>query len=185
MTANALDAMDATRTGFVSGGGVWLNPVEMPLAFSGAVPATTVAGAVSAGRLGSGATPTTIAPASQGLPVLMNVNPATNALPLSGAVVEVGSGATRERIHITATVFAGSAYLAFDGSLQSAHAVGESVVLRGPSYLTGRGKSGTPSGFGNADLYVAPDGVHPTADGHRAIAQVQATLLRNHLGALE
>lgn len=185
LTAQGLDAMDATRDGFIAGGGVWLNPIEMPVTFDGAVPATTVAFATAAGRPGCGANPATITPASQGITGQTTISPATNALPFAGGVVEIGTGATRERIHVTTFAqTSGVIAYGFDGTARYAHAVGEPMVMKGPSFLTGQGKAGTPTGFGNADLFISADGVHPTPEGHRAIAHVQATMLRQYLGAL-
>ena len=184
MTAAALDGMDATRDGFLAGGGVWLNPIEMPLGFSGPAPASTVFAAVPAGRAGNGGTPATVNVTNSGIPANTAVSPATTNLPFAGAVVEVGTGAVRERFHVTAIGQTSVIYYGFDGTLQYAHAVGEPMTMKGPSYLTGKGKVGTVTGFGNADLFVSADGVHPSPDGHRALAQVQATMLRNYLGAL-
>lgn len=65
-----------------------------------------------------------------------------------------------------------------------AHSAGEPMVMKGPSYLTGQGRVGATTGFGNADLFVGADNVHPTSDGQRAIARVQATLLRQTLATM-
>lgn len=37
--------------------------------------------------------------------------------------------------------------------------------------IYGTGKVGTPTGDGNADYYLASDGIHPTLEGHKAIAR--------------
>lgn len=39
------------------------------------------------------------------------------------------------------------------------------------SWITGSGNIGAPAGNGNADIYVSPDGVHPSAAGHLYRAQ--------------
>jgi len=67
---------------------------------------------------------------------------------------------------------------------RNAHSVGEPMTMKGPSYLTGRGNAGVPTGFGNADVYVSADTVHPTPAGARAKARAQGGLIRNYLASL-
>lgn len=183
MTSAWLDTMDATRIGFTSAGGVWLNPIEMPIGFSGPVPASTVNAAHAAGRAGNAGTPATVSGLTG---VQANTNTAgTTNLPFGGQVIEIGTGATRERINVTSTAVSGGKIMyGFDGVLQYAHAAGEPMTMVGPSYLTGRGRLGATTGFGNSDIYVSADSVHPSPDGHRALAMAQATLLRNYLTSL-
>lgn len=181
--SNALDIMDATRAGFIAGGGVWLNPVEMPLSWSGTVPQTTVRLSHSAGRTMSTGAPHDVGNASTGLRcygALGNGN-----LPV-GHTIEIGTGAVRERKVVNGRTQIGADDLCYsgEGTLRYAHAANETVRAVGPSYLTGSGKVGTTTGWGNADTLVSSDGVHPSAEGHRMLAYVQANLLRNYLASL-
>ena len=57
-----------------------------------------------------------------------------------------------------------------------------------PNIWSGTGKVGTPAGNGNADYYVSPDAVHPSADGaegggHRWLGMHLARLIKPHLSA--
>lgn len=54
------------------------------------------------------------------------------------------------------------------------------VLARG--VFNGTGRSGTPLNDGNADIYRAPDGTHPTSAGHWMIANQLAALLSPALG---
>jgi hypothetical protein len=57
-----------------------------------------------------------------------------------------------------------------DGTFLSAHAAGATFTQKGNSFWTGTGKVGSPSGFGNSDLFVGADGTHPSPAGHVALA---------------
>ncbi|MDE2595390.1 MAG: SGNH/GDSL hydrolase family protein [Sphingomonadales bacterium] len=182
MNSAALDVMDATRSGFTAAGGIWLNPVQLPFGFNGPTAATLLSGAHAAGRPGNSGVPTAVA-AGQGILVDAVVGGSANIR--VGATVEIGSGATRERVHLTSfTQASPKALYGFDGALRYAHASGEPVVEVGPSYMTGRGKAGTPTGWGTADLFVSSDGTHPTPEGQRALGMLLAQLVRSHIAGL-
>ena len=169
-SSNKLANNDAMKTAIQSVAGVWVNPLELPLTFatSSTPPKGVLRGAHAANL--SGAT---------GLTVYGFV--LTGGYPQLGGTIEIGSGSTRERVQVKSGAFAGSDSgryfftVTFDGALQYAHADGETWKQVGSSYLTGKGKVGATTGFGNADLYVSSDGVHPSDVGHIGLAENLAT----------
>jgi hypothetical protein len=186
MTSGALDVMDATKAGFTAAGGVWLNPIEMPLAYiGGTLPSTTLAQAHAAGRVGASPNSAPFAGGSNtsALGLYCNATSSAGVNLRVGSTVELGSGATRERVVITGLkqISGSGVSYAFDGTLQYAHSSGETVREVGPSYLTGRGYGGATTGWGNADLLVSSDHTHPTQAGDEALGMVTAQLVRNYL----
>jgi lysophospholipase L1-like esterase len=189
MSAGALAIMAAVEAGFVAAGGVWLNPIEMPLVYVGGVlPSSTLAAAHAAGKVGANPDSAPFAggsnTASQGLYCNATVSQGVNLR--VGSTVEIGSGPTCERVVITGLkqITGTTLSYAFDGTLRYAHASGETVREVGPSYLTGRGKAGATTGWGNADELVTTDGTHPSPAGHEALGLIIAGLLRDCLSAL-
>ncbi|MEY2854648.1 MAG: hypothetical protein RL030_1780 [Pseudomonadota bacterium] len=61
--------------------------------------------------------------------------------------------------------------------LQIAQASGATLTQCGPTYLTGNGRVGATVGWGNADLAVYTDAVHPSQAGHQLKGRVCAELL--------
>jgi lysophospholipase L1-like esterase len=180
--AAALDVLDAIRSGMESGGGTFLSPVELPLAFGGQPigAQASIFYPVTAGRPGNDGTP-----ASVSYPNGFTCATATNT-PLAnlrvGSVVEIGSGATRERVAITCVGYVnGRLIYGFDGAMRYAHAAGEPVREVGPCFVTGQGSTVAPSGWGNAGRFVGWDGFHYNAEGNRALGAVNAALLRYHM----
>ncbi|WP_164931238.1 SGNH/GDSL hydrolase family protein [Erythrobacter sp. HKB08] len=176
------DVLDAAKAAFTEAGGAWMSLLEMPMEFSG--PAVGNAGMLmdnlAAGRAGNTGTPTAV-DASAGFRVnTSSSTPDTNLR--IGATVEIGSGATRERVVVTAVGLSGGKQIyGFDGALRYAHAAGEPVREVGPAYITGRGTSVAPSGWGTGDIYVGDDGYHPNDHGHRMIGMLNASMLKRHL----
>lgn len=183
MTANALDVMDETRSGILAAGGVWLNPMEMPVSFPTVVPNAVLSTSHAAGRVGANpnAAPYDVANSSTGISVVGTAGIAGH-LPV-GATLEIGSGATRERVVVNGrTQINGTTYsYSFQGTLRYTNAAGAPVKVVGPAYLTGTGYVGATTGWGNADTLVSSDNVHPSVAGHRVLAGIQASLLRNYL----
>lgn len=178
MPASALNVMDATRDGITAGGGIWLNPIEMPISFTGDQPVSTVTATMTAGRAGNGGDPLTASTAA-GVRIAHVAGSAN--VPEYGQVLEIGTGATRERILPTSQATGGGYFAAnYDGTLQYTHAAGEPVKLVGPSYMTGHGYVGATTGYGNSDTFVTTDGVHPAAAGRIALARVWAHLLTGY-----
>ena len=170
----------------LSAGGVWLNPIEMPLAYiGGVVPSATLAGAHAAGRVGASPNSAPFAGGSNtsSLGLWCNATVSQGVNLRVGSTVEIGSGAVRERVVITGLkqINGTTVSYAFDGTLQYAHASGETVREVGPSYLTGRGYSGAATGWGNADLLVSSDHTHPSQAGDEALGMAMAALLRDYL----
>lgn len=62
-------------------------------------------------------------------------------------------------------------------TLANAHAAGDTVLVVGPSAITGTGKQGTTTGNGNADRYTGSDGTHPTSPGHVFLGKRVAQIL--------
>lgn len=180
--SHALDVLAAIRNGLESAGAAWLSPVELPLAFGGTPVGAnaTLFYAVSAGQAGNDGTP-----ASVSYPRGFTCATATNT-PLAnlrvGSVVEIGTGATRERVAITCTGYVnGRLVYGFDGTMRYAHAAGTPVREVGPCFVTGQGTSVNQRGWGSADRYIGSDGFHYNAEGNRALGAVNAALLRHHL----
>jgi len=46
-------------------------------------------------------------------------------------------------------------------------------------WVTGTGNSASPNGTGNQDLFVGSDGIHPTIEGYRNLAERAAQALRS------
>lgn len=174
LPAATLDLYDAIAAGWSSAGGIWASPMQMPL--KGVLANSILPYPIPSGFPGNTGVKTA---AGQTAGLMVNA-------PLRiGTTVEVGSGAVRERMHLTGfAVASGKPVYAFDGAFQYAHAAGEAVTEVGPAYLTGRGNAGAVTNWGNADLYVSSDAVHPTSAGQIAIGQINARLVRSALAAL-
>lgn len=67
-----------------------------------------------------------------------------------------------------------------DSPISTAHTSGQAITQCGPSLWQGNGRVGTTTGYGNADILVSSDGVHPTQAGHDAIAYALASELINY-----
>ncbi|MHA6332157.1 SGNH/GDSL hydrolase family protein [Qipengyuania sp. CAU 1752] len=177
-----LDLMEAIRRGIESAGGHYISPVEMPFAFGGQPVGITGAllSAVSAGTPGNDGTPDVIS-----YPNGFYCDTSTSD-PLSylrvGSTVEIGTGATRERVVITSTsqAYANTVY-GFDGTMRYYHAIGEPVREVSRCAITGQGTSVNPTGWGTTDRYVGADGFHYGPEGHRALGAINASLLRHLL----
>lgn len=180
--AQALDVMDAIRSGLEGEGAGYISPLELPLSFGGqqiGIEAALYA-PVTAGQAGNEGTPTSVS-YPNGFTCTTAVDTPLANLRV-GSVVEIGVGATRERVAITATGFYNARLVyGFDGAMQYDHSAGEPVREVGPSFVTGQGTTLNPSGWGCADRYVGLDSFHYSAEGHRALGAVNASLLRHHL----
>lgn len=183
--SSQLDGYDAARNAFVEAGGAWMSPLELPMGFTG--PQVGISAQlmdpVAAGRAGNGGTPDSLSGQSG---FRVNTSSATPESNLRiGSTVEIGTGATRERVVITTNALSGGRFVfGFDGVFRYAHAAGEPVREVPPCYLTGQGSLLSPTGWGNADRYVGDDGFHPSPEGHIALGLVNARLLRQHLTKL-
>ena len=98
--------------------------------------------------------------------------------------VEIGAGQPTAEVRAVTNVGGSGPYSLTVAALTNTHPVGESVVLRGPSYMTGTGKQGTTTGTGNADRYTGSDGTHPTVAGQAYIASVVASLWARSIQAV-
>ncbi|MXO55876.1 hypothetical protein GRI36_03170 [Altererythrobacter gangjinensis] len=183
--ANNLLVYDAAKQGFLDGGGAWMSTLELPHEFSGDSVGNdaSLMDAVAQGRPGNGGAPNILAGQSGFRVNTSSATPATNLR--IGSTVEIGSGATRERVAITVTGLSGGRIIyGFDGMFKYAHAAGEPVREVAPSYLTGQGSQLSPSAWGNSNLYVGSDGYHPSAAGNLALGQANAALLKRHLATI-
>ena len=180
--SDRLDIYNASKAAFQRYGAAWLSTLELPYGVSAAPIGqdASLMDPVSAGRPGNGGTPAIIAGQCGFRVNTSSATPNTNLR--VGATVEIGTGGTRERAVITASAISGGRFVyAFDGEFQYAHIAGEPVREVAPCYLTGNGSTAAPTGWGNADLYVGSDGYHPSPEGHRALGQVNAAMLKQHL----
>lgn len=180
--AAALNVHDAMADAFRRAGGAWLSTLQMPHKFTGPPIGynTALMDNLVAGRPGNLGTVTSVN-GTCGFRINSSSTTADTNLRI-GACVEIGTGATRERVNITAVSSSGGRLVyGFAGSLQYAHSAGEPVREVGPAYIAGTGSTNAPRGWGSADLYIGDDGFHPSAAGQRAIGQVNAMMLTQHL----
>lgn len=101
-------------------------------------------------------------------------------VPALGGTVEIGSGATLERVVIKSIApVTGSIWtLTIDGVLKYAHASGEAVTHVGDNFYVGYGYEGTTTGFGNCDVFLNSTR-HPSQAGAQAIGYQMAALAYN------
>lgn len=158
-TATNLDQKDAVKAAALAAGVLWLDLLEMPLA------GTPLSGLMNQGYNSGQA-------GSTGIRVKF--------VPQPGSTLQIGTGATRERIEVKSFSQAapGIYNVIFDGALQYAHVTGEPVVQVGNSFWSGSGNEGAPTGYGNSDIYVSDDDVHPSVLGYAAIGRAIARLRR-------
>lgn len=64
-----------------------------------------------------------------------------------------------------------------DSVIQTAQPAGAVLQQVGNCFWTGSGRVGATTGYGNCDLYVSADGVHPSPAGHLAIGEALAGAL--------
>ena len=100
---------------------------------------------------------------------------------LVGSTLSLGDDAsgTGERRYIKTTAIGGGVTdCFFEKGLINGYTAGDPVTIVGSSYTVGTGKVGTTTGYGNADLLVSSDGVHPEAPaGHDALSNSLANSL--------
>lgn len=151
-----LAAKDAIQTEIERVGGIFLDPLELPLPLN-YVPQTTTLSA--------------------------NINAAVTSLTVANPPVLRGTYefANGERYRVKATAGTGPYTVTTDTAIIGAHTSGEAITQVGDCFWTGSGKVGATTGFGNCDLYVGSDGTHPSAAGHIALGQVVASLLIDEL----
>jgi lysophospholipase L1-like esterase len=162
--ANLLATRDAIKASALAVGFTFLDLLEMPKI---ATFSTTLSAAISAGA----ATTTTVA----------RVPTAGNG---AGFTFEVGTGtANAERIVATSWTGGGPFTLTPTTTFAKSHSSGDTVTLVGISFWTGTGKAGATTGNGNSDFLVGSDGVHPTQEGHDALAFALYDLIVSSLAA--
>lgn len=84
------------------------------------------------------------------------------------ACVEIESN-DRAQIKTVTGTGTGPFTYTIDSTLKVAHTSGVAIKEIGRSFWTGTGYIGATTGWGNSDLYVQADGVHPTIAGYKAI----------------
>lgn len=159
VSKSTLDKKDAIKTAILSVGGIFLDPLEMPLPLNTIPHTTTLATSCLANA-------TTI---STSIPLLVN---ATYKF------------SNNERFKVKSYTGAGPSTITPDSTTLSAHASGEVLIQVGDSLLTGYGRVGATTGTGNSDLYVSTDGSHPSQAGHDALGQCIGSLLIDALNKL-
>lgn len=103
---------------------------------------------------------------------------ATNATSLSAAG-RLGVNQTYKfpdgtKFQVKAITGSGPYTVTTDGPIQTAQANGAAITEVGPSLWQGTGAVGATSGWGNCDLIVSSDHVHPSAAGHMLIGNALA-----------
>lgn len=128
-----------------------VHPLERKMDTSGTVPSGTVRAAAAAG--------------SSTLSIYGTS--ATSGPPAVGSILEIGD----ERVEVVSVAYAGATYftITLSGPTQLSISANAPWVLVGSSYLTGRGDSLNPTGWGNADRYVSTDTTHPNVLGQQAL----------------
>lgn len=148
---------DALKAAIVAVGGLFVDLLEQPLP-TGTTPSTsTLASAVAAGATS-----------------LSLVDPVA-----VGATYKWSDGT---RFRAKAISGAGPYTVTTDGPLAAAHGSGSSLTQVGDCFWTGTGKVGATTGYGNCDLYVGSDGIHPIAAGHLALGAALAAGFLRALG---
>lgn len=151
MSANVISMIAALKAAAQSVGALWVDPTNLPLGSGQGGQSGTFVFQKNAGQ----------------------TNPVFSFVPSNHGTYLIGSGATAEIIQIKtfSQTGAGQYTCTMDSSLQYAHNAGEAVVQVGGSYLTGTGRVGTVTGYGNSDLNVSSDNTHPTDPGHLDLGQ--------------
>jgi lysophospholipase L1-like esterase len=91
-----------------------------------------------------------------------------NTTPIVPAFYQFGSPSNSNFFVAQLTAASGPTYTLAPGYAPSFFPAGTTITQSGESFLTGVGRVGAPVGWGNCDVYVATDGVHPTDAGHLA-----------------
>ncbi|WP_322080184.1 SGNH/GDSL hydrolase family protein [Burkholderia cenocepacia] len=162
MTSTVIGAIAALKAAAQSVGALWIDPTNLPFGPGQGGQSGTFVFQKNAGQ----------------------TNPVFSFVPSNHGTYLIGSGTTAEMIQIKtfSQTGAGQYTCTMDGSLQYAHNAGETVVQVGGSYLTGSGRVGATTGYGNSDLNVYTDGTHPTDAGHMDLGQTLSSLFMNVLG---
>lgn len=149
-TSLLIDHRDAIKQAVEEYGGMFIDWLELPLgknevAISGTINANITAGASSFGSA----------------TYLGNRN-----------TVKIGT----DRVLIKSSTGAspGPYTYTIDGTFLNAHTSGDVVTTIGGSLLSGTGQVGSTTGYGNCDLWIGADGVHPTIDGNNGFARFKA-----------
>ena len=152
-----LTVRDAIRTAAAAAGIYFVDLLEMPLLQTPA--ATTLASSASASA-------TSI---STNLPYAIN------------STIEIGTGTANVERRVVDACSGAGPYTITVKALTNAHSSGDVVKQVGACLWTGSGYIGATTGYGNCDLIVSSDGVHPSSAGHELIAKslAQAICLQN------
>jgi hypothetical protein len=162
----ALAVKNAVKAACLAAGGLYLDLLEMPLPPGYAIPSGATVNPKAGGVSG----------AATGADQLL-----VDFVPQPGSHLDI-DGTERVQVKSFNVVAPGVFGLQFDGSTRLAHAHGEPARMVGPCFWTGTGRAGATTGFGNSDLFVDTDGVHPTHDlGFRALGYALADLLLDAL----
>jgi len=156
----------------------WINLLSLPL------PTTTPA----TGKLNSGNNAGTAG--ATGISLWGSAS--TIGVPKSNCTIEIGTGATRERVYVTSFSQTGTGTgphgpgeplynVKFDGTLQHTHAALEDWKIVGNGLWTGHGNAGATTGFGNCDVLVSADGLHPSAEGRKSIGRALAVAVMSDI----
>lgn len=144
-TGTLLDARDAIKSAATAAGLPFIDLLEIPLPAWTTTVSTTLSANVSAGG------------ASVSLPVKI--------APRQHIQID------RERMEVLSVAGVGPFAHTVSGNVAAAHTSGTSVTVVGAPLWTGTGQVGTTTGYGNSDVFVSSDGVHPSTAGHEAIGK--------------
>lgn len=163
LSTAVINGKNAVKAAALATGVIWLDLMEMPVQYPAAqLLSGTIGQAYSAGSAGSSGIWLSFAP------------PAGSTIQLD----------TTERIETTgelSQIAPGLYNIGFDGVLQYNHASGAAAQQVGGALFTGHGYVGATTGYGNSDLLIGSDGVHPSVAGSYEQGQHLATALMQQL----
>jgi GDSL-like lipase/acylhydrolase family protein len=142
---------DALRTAVASGGGIFLDVLELPLPLGYAPMSTTMAAAKSSG----------------------STSFSVNDIIQQAMTLKFADG-TR---FFVKSVTGGGFTANLDSGIQLSELINAPLTQVGGSFWTGHGRVGATTGWGNCDLYVSSDSTHPSQAGHVALGICGASLL--------
>jgi hypothetical protein len=175
----------AMQTAAVAAGVLYMNPLSRPLPTLARPSYSGVQGSNSQIGAYQPASGVLVSPVSAGASTFtVGAAFAGNELPYPGTYLIDGGTASAEYVYIKSNVSGNGNQYTIDSVFLYAHAANATVQQVGDCCLIGHGYVGATTGFGNCDLAVYSDNVHPTSYGHALIGydiatRFQAAMIQN------